>query len=244
MKQEMDESNGDARPSKSNHRRIFAVTNSLQCKLLALFFIYGFIIVSFFVIAVIGPDIMEMRNDNLSLEFRGHAAHRVLSKSAWIWPVALGIIALLALHSFFELQKVFGPLYRFRWAVEQLAKGHLISAVTTRENDYLEGERESLNKMLGSLAEIIRLVRQETEASLTSVDELENTINAGGEMSTTQLERLQAHREQIDRLAAAVRFFRLQDEQQQTAVLKENAAERHNGLFKEEKHEPPSIAGG
>jgi methyl-accepting chemotaxis protein len=198
---------------KQNKRRVFAVTSSLQYRFLSLTLIYSFIIVSYFIMAVVVPDVVEMQDKSLSLESRSYAANRLLTKNAWIWPAAILLVVALGLHSFREFQKITGPLYRFRWAFEKLENGSLISSVKLREKDLLVKEEEAFNKMLTSLSGKLGTIRQETAAAIKSIGELENTVNQGSEWGTTQIELLQAHREHLAGLATAVRFFRLPDEQ-------------------------------
>jgi methyl-accepting chemotaxis protein len=175
--------------------------------------IYSFIIVSFFVIAVVVPDVVEMQDNSLSLESRSYAANRLLTKNTWIWPAAILLVVALGLHSFREFQKIAGPLYRFRWTFEQVENGSLLSSVKLRKKDLLIREEEALNKMLTSLIGKLGTIGQETAAAIKSIGELENTVNQGSEWGTTQIELLQAHREHLAGIATAVRFFRLPDEQ-------------------------------
>lgn len=197
-------------------RRIFAVTSSSQYKFLAMTLIYCFVIVCFFVIAILGSDVAEMLDKSQSLEIRSSAASRLLTKHAWIWPAVLSLTIVLALHSFHEFQKIVGPLYRFRLAFEQLEKGNLMSRLTLRDNDYLEKEEEAFNKMIKSFAEITAKINHATEDALKSIDELEQTANKGGEWSKTHGELLHAHRDHFERLSSAAQFFRLGDNGQQT----------------------------
>ena len=109
---------------KKSRRNAFSVTSSLQYRFLAMSLIYSFVIVCFFAGAVFGPDFAKMSDESIPLEIRSAAASRVLAKHTWVWPVLFLLIALLGIHSFREFQKVAGPLYRFRWAFGELAKGN------------------------------------------------------------------------------------------------------------------------
>ena len=244
MKGEFKKMHGDATRSSKKHRGVFSVTCSLQYKFMAMTLIYGFIILSVFVTVIMAPDVAEMQNDTLSLEVRSSAASRVLKKNAWIWPAAIALLAVLGLHSFWEFQKVMGPLYRFRRTFEQVEKGHLISNVTTRKKDYLEGELAALNKMIAALGKNISLIRQETEASVKSIGELETAIEKNSEWDAAQIKLLQAHHQQIDRLADAVRFFRLPDKPQETTGIKQDTSEFRYEIFKNDEKLQSSIAGG
>ena len=196
---------------KHRRRQAFPVISSLQYKFLAMTIVYSFIIVCFFSIATFLPDIIEMRDPGLSLEARGSAANRVLSKHTWVWPAILSLIIVLALHSFRAFLKIVGPLYRFRWAFEQLGKGNLLSRVTTRRKDYLRQEEEALNNMLEVLRGMLGNIKETSEEAFKSMDELEKAVNQGNEWGKTQKDLLLAHREHLERMAEAIHFFRLEE---------------------------------
>jgi methyl-accepting chemotaxis protein len=206
---------------KQNRRRAFPVISSVQYRFLAMTLIYSFIIVCFFAIAIFAPDIVEMRDQSLSLEIRSSAASRVLAKHSWVWPSVLSLIIVLALHSFRAFHKVIGPLYRFRWAFEQLQNGNLLLRIKTRKKDYLQTEEAALNQMLEALSGKLERVREATKEAFKSIDELEQAANKGNEWSKPQIDMLRAHREHLERLVTEVEFFR--SENQITARSEHNA---------------------
>jgi methyl-accepting chemotaxis protein len=214
-------------------RRVFAVTSSLQYRFLSLAVIYSFIIIFYFVIAINFMDIYQMQDNSLGLEVQSLAAERVIAHHSWIWPAAILLTIGLGLHSFLEFKKVIGPLYRFRWAFDQLENGSILSTVKLREKDHLVEEEKAFNKMLISLNGKMNTIKQEASAALKTFDELEKKVNKGSEWGTTQIESLQTHREHLEGLSSAVRFFRLQDEQQNTTVSTQNATK--NGISGAEK---------
>ena len=195
-------------------RRVFPIINSLQYRFLAMTLVYSFIIVCFFAIAVFAPDIVEMRDQSLSLETRSSAASRVLTKHSWVWPSVLSLIIVLALHSFRAFHKIIGPLYRFRWAFEQLRNGNLLLRVKTRKKDYLQTEEDALNKMLEVLSGKLESVKEATKEAFKSIDELEQAARKGNEWSKPQTDMLRAHREHLERLVTEVQFFRSENENQ------------------------------
>ncbi|CAB1061034.1 hypothetical protein D1BOALGB6SA_5805 [Olavius sp. associated proteobacterium Delta 1] len=195
-------------------RQTFAVTSSLQYKFLATTLIYSFMIVSFFVIAVVFPDVVEMSDESLSSEIRSSAADRMLGKNAWVWPAVILLITMLSLHSFLEFRRITGPLYRFRWVFEQVENGKLPSTVKLRKKDYLIEEMKAVNKMLISLVGKLSIIREETAEAINSFGEVDGTANKNIEWSAGQIELLKAHREHLERLSAAVQFFEVQEKQQ------------------------------
>ena len=200
----------------NNRRRAFPVISSLQYRFLAMTLTYSFIIVCFFAIAVFAPDILEMRDQSLSQEIRGSAASRVLVKHTWVWPAVLSLIIVLSLHSFRAFHRVIGPLYRFRWAFEQIRNGTLLLRVKTRNKDYLQTEEQALNNMLEVLSQKLELLREATKEAFQSIDELEKAANMGNGWTKTQMDLLRAHRDHLERLVSEVQFFRSQKEDQFT----------------------------
>jgi methyl-accepting chemotaxis protein len=205
---------GDSMTMNQNRRRAFPIISSLQYRFLAMTLVYSFIIVCFFAVAVFAPDIVEMRDQSLSLETRSSAASRVLTKHSWVWPSVLSLIIVLALHSFRAFHRVIGPLYRFRWAFEQVRNGNLLLHVKTRKKDYLQTEEDALNKMLEVLSGKLESVKEASEEAFKSIDELEQAARKGNEWSKPQIDMLGAHREHVQRLVSQVQFFRSENENQ------------------------------
>ncbi|UCB51114.1 MAG: hypothetical protein JSW56_09810 [Deltaproteobacteria bacterium] len=200
-----------------NRRRAFPVISSLQYRFLAMTLIYSFIIVGFFAFAVFAPDVFEMLDQSLSQEIRSSAASRVLAKHTWVWPAILSLIILLSLHSFRAFHKVIGPLYRFRWAFEQIRNGTLLLRVKTRDKDYLQTEEEALNKMLEVLSGKLEIVRDASQEAFQSIEELEQAANMGNGWTKTQRDLLRAHREHLERLVTEVQFFRSENQIDESA---------------------------
>ena len=194
-------------------RRVFPVISSLQYRFLAMTLIYSFLIVCFFAVVTFVPDMLEMRDPSMSLEARSSAASRVLAKHSWVWPAVLSLIIILGLHSFRAFLKVIGPLYRFRWAFEQLGNGNMLFRIKLRKRDYLRTEEEALNKMLEVVSGKLGRVKEASEEASKSIGELEQAVNEGNEWGKTQMDLLRAHREHLQRLTSEVEFFRLEDEE-------------------------------
>lgn len=203
---------------KQSRRRAFSVTSGLQYKFLAMTVTYGFIIIGLFLITFLAQDVLEMYNHSLSLEVRSVAANRVLVKHQLVWPPMIFVIIALGLHSFLEFQRIIGPLYQFRCAFEQVEKGDLSVSVKMRRKDYLAAEEEAINRMLAALAGKFSVIKKETGEVLKSMSELENAVPKDSEWGANQIELLGAHRRHLERLSAAVDFFRLPDVPQETAV--------------------------
>ena len=227
---------------KKSRRQAFSVTSSLQYRFLAMSLIYSFVIVCFFAGAVFGPDIAKMSNESIPLEIRSAAANRLLTNHTWVWPAIFLLIVLLGIHSFAEFQKIAGPLYRFRWAFDELAKGNMVFPVKIRKKDYLHEDEEAINKMLASFVGKLGDINQATEEAVKSIDELAQTLNTDDEKSEAQTELLRAHRERLEKLSTAVRFFWLVGEGQKSTISKHD--DRESELFQEKGHGQSRFATG
>ncbi len=195
----------------NNRRRAFPLISSIQYRFLAVSLVYSFVIVCFFVIVVFGPDMVEMRNKALSMEVRSSAAGRVLVKHSWVWVAVFSLVLVLGLHSFRMFLRVIGPMYRFRWAFQELENGKL-SPVKTRKRDYLRTEEEALNTMIMALAGKLGEIKEASVEAFKSMTALEQTVKEGKKWGETQIDLLRTHREHLERLAASVQGFRLEDE--------------------------------
>jgi methyl-accepting chemotaxis protein len=215
---------------KRDRRRAFAATSSLQYRFLAMFLIYCFLIVAFFAVAVFVPDLIEMEDQSLSLAARGNAATRLLTKHSWVWPAVFSLILLLGMHSFFAFQKIMGPLYRFRCALEELANGNLQYRVKIRRNDYLHAEQQIFDGMIKSLNAKISGLKETAEEARISLERLEQDVNTGIPSNENQMNLLALHRQHLDRLATAIQVFRLQEEsEKETEGSQKFQAERSGG---------------
>lgn len=203
--------------TKQNQRRVFRVASSIQYRFFAISLSYSFIIACFFALAVFLPDMIEMRDPTLDFAIRSSAASRILSKNVWVWPAILSLIIVLGLHSFLMFKKIAGPLYRFRWAFEELGSGNLLLNFKLRKKDYLHTEEKALNDMIKVLSERLGSVKQTTEGMIKSIGELEKTVGNGGEWTNSQNDLLRNHRKELEKLIETVHFFQIDSGEQKTS---------------------------
>jgi len=133
---------------KRKRRKFPIVDRSLQYRFLVIILAYGMITIIILAVTLFVPDIINMNNQNLSIELRGAAAERILTLHMRVWPGIIAVVCIFGLHSFRTFHRVIGPLYRFRWAFEKVGKGDLNFRVKLRTRDYLNREEEMFNEML------------------------------------------------------------------------------------------------
>lgn len=191
-------------------RRYPIVDKSLQYKFLSLVFIYGMVIVLFLGIALFVPDMLDVVNEDLSLELRAGAAERMLTLHFRVWPAVLALVCLLAIHSFRIFHRIAGPLFRFRLAYSRVGDGDLGFRLRLRKKDYLHGEETAFNKMMDALQERLVSVSECLDKGLVSMEELEKALPKGGSNSEER-RLLSEHKNILEAMAREMRYFHLRD---------------------------------
>jgi len=199
--------------ARQKRRRFPIVDRSLQYKFLAFVLVYGLITIIILAISLFLPDIINMNDEDMSMELRGAAADRILTLHMRVWPGIIAVVCIFGLHSFRTFHRVIGPLYRFRWAFEKIGKGELNFRVKLRTKDYLEKEEEMFNEMLDVMVGKWKEIQSASEQALKSLDTLEKSMS---EMRGTQQAPqrfLKTHRKHLETLRSESQYFRLEIEE-------------------------------
>ena len=155
-----------------NRRRRYAVVDrSHQYRFLALVLAYNVLIILLLGLTLFLPDILRIQDPTLSLEMRAAAADRILSMHTRVWPSVIALLCLIGIHSFRVFHRLIGPLYRFRWAFDQVRSGNLAFRVRLRRNDLLHREEEVFNEMLDTLAARVESIQTAGLEALRSLQE-------------------------------------------------------------------------
>lgn len=195
---------------KKKRRHYPLVDRSLQYKFLALVFVYGIIIVLFIGVTLFVPDILDIVNEELSLELRARAADRMLSLHFRVWPAVLALVCLLAVHSFRTFLKIAGPLYRFKLAYARLGEGDLGFRLRLRERDYLHAEETEFNRMMDGLQGHLESLSQCLDRSLVSMRALEKSL-ARTDPGSEEQRALLEHRSSLEAMAGEMSRFRFKE---------------------------------
>ena len=199
--------------ARTRRQKYSIVDRSLQYRVLAIVVSYSLVIVLFLAICLFVPDILSMSNEQLSWEIRAAAADRLLTLHSRVWPAIIAMVCVLGIHSVRIFHRLIGPLYRFRWAFAEIAKGALNFRVQIRKNDYLHRENDSLNEMIDALAGQCEFMQQAGSRALDSLSALEqgSSNDHGGQKPDQQL--LQKHRQHLEDLMDQVKYFRVSAEE-------------------------------
>lgn len=198
--------------ARTRRQQYSIVDRSLQYRVLAIIVTYSLVIVLFLIICLFVPDILAMSNEDLSWEIRAAAAEKLLTLHSRVWPAILAMVCVLGIHSVRIFHRLIGPLYRFRWAFAEIAKGTLNFRVQIRKNDYLHRENEALNEMIDALAGQCESMQQAGSKALDSLVALEQESNNGGGGQHANQELLQKHRQLVEDLIDQVKYFRVSAE--------------------------------
>lgn len=198
--------------ARVKRRKFPIVDRSLQFKFLALILIYSMTIVVFLAIFLFVPDIIDMVDEDLSIEVRGAAAHRILGLHARLWPAIMILVCLLGMHSVRFFHRLIGPLYRIRSAFENISKGDLSFRIKLRKNDLLDKEEVAFNEMMDVIAGKWRMMRIAVPDALKSLDTLEQSVAEAGGWRDSDQQLLQKHRKNLEILTELAQYFRLSEE--------------------------------
>ena len=197
--------------SKKNRRRWFPVVNrSLQFGFLAVILAYAGLLVLVLATALFLPDFIRLSDQARDFQTRMAASQVVLAVHQRLWPPVLGFLIVMGIHFFRLFHRLVGPLYRFRRAFEQIAKGDLSRNVQIRKKDFLHQEEGALNDMIRSLSEKVASVRDAATAGLRSLDGLETEIlSPAGVHETEVRQSLNRHRQTLEKVMEKLADFDL-----------------------------------
>lgn len=201
--------------SRNQRRRFHIINRSLQYRFLAIIIIYSLVIVLSLAMFLFIPDIIRLQDESLSFHDRAAAADTLLTLHAKVWPAILLIVCLVTLHSFRFFHRVIGPLYRFRWAFEQVRNGDLGFLVKIRKNDFLHQEEAMLNEMLEMVAGKWKDVQKTSADALKSLNALERSGTDESDWKDAHKELLHVHHQHLDKLADTAQYFKVEKEEQE-----------------------------
>ena len=211
--------------ARTRRQQYSIVDRSLQYRVLAIIVTYSLVIVLFLVVCLFVPDILAMSNEDLSWDIRLAAAEKVLTLHSRVWPAIIAMVCVLGIHSVRIFHRLIGPLYRFRWAFAEIAKGALNFRVQIRKSDYLHRENEALNEMINALADQCESIQQAGSRAIDSLTVLEQGANNDHGGGNPDQELLKQHRKLLEDLIDRVKYFRVSPEESEEQEEKSPAEE-------------------
>lgn len=204
--------------TRQRRRRFPIVNKSIQYRFLAMTLVHSFSLILCIGLFLFLPDILEMYSATATPEMRLAAANRVLLLHSRLWPVLIVLVCLIALHSFYSLHRIVGPLYRFRVTFDRIQKGELHFTVRLRKGDYLGEEEEGINRMIEALREKWQDVKDRGSRSIEKAEALEEHLRGEAPDPQKALELCRAHRKGLDELISVTDYFRLKENPESCAL--------------------------
>ncbi|UCH83619.1 MAG: methyl-accepting chemotaxis protein [Candidatus Latescibacterota bacterium] len=159
-------------------RRRYLIDN-LQYRLLSVSLFYFATVVLVFAGTLFIPIIIEMNSGSLASPVVQEAAHEFLAFHTRLWPPALLLFGLLALHTIVLSHRIVGPLYRIRSELKKIGDGNLFVHVRLRKNDYLTKDSEAINQMVEALRTKIRKIETSQKNAHNVLVELQRAVIRG-----------------------------------------------------------------
>ena len=159
-------------------RKRYLIDN-LQYRLLGVSLFYFCSIVLVFAGALFIPIIIELNSGSLASPIVQEATRQFLLFHTRLWPPALLLICLLALHTIVVSHRIVGPLYRFRLELKKIGDGNLFVHVKLRKNDYLTKEADAINQMVDALRTRLRKFETNQKSAHKVLVELQRAVIRG-----------------------------------------------------------------
>jgi methyl-accepting chemotaxis protein len=192
-------------------RRWFPVVNrSLQFRFLATILAYGGLTILVLGAALFLPDFLRLSDETLDFQTRMRASEVIVAIHHRLWIPVILLLIVIGAHFFRIFHRVVGPLYRFRWAFGEIAKGDLSLTVRIRQNDFLHLEEEALNSMIVALFEKVEEIRRTTDAALSSLESLKKEmVLLPGTVQPEISLRLREHQQAVGAVMEKIEAFKL-----------------------------------
>jgi methyl-accepting chemotaxis protein len=177
---------------------------------LAIILAYGGLTILVLGTALFLPDFLRLSDEALDFQAKMRASDIIVAIHQRLWIPVILLLTVIGAHFFRIFHRVVGPLYRFRWAFGEIAKGDLSLTVRIRQNDFLHLEEEALNGMVGGLFDKVEEIRAATAAASISLESLEKemVLLSGAGQPEISL-RLRQHHQALETVMEKINVFRL-----------------------------------
>ncbi len=197
---------------RQRRRRWFPLVNrSLQFRFLAIILAYGGLTMLVLGTALFLPDFLRLSDEALDFQSKMRASDVILAVHQRLWIPVILLLTVIGAHFFRIFHRVVGPLFRFRWAFGEIAKGDFSLTVRIRQDDFLHLEASALNDMVNSVSEKLWSVQKATDVALTSLDRVERLMPPfpEGAIGPEIRQSLGEHRQALEAVREKMGAFKL-----------------------------------
>jgi len=176
----MDSSLKDRRKLKN-----YLIRKDIQLKFICINLLFMFLITFVTIFVILFPLIALMyQTDNLETQYQAAKSFVVIFKDL---PIALGLVLILFLmQQLLTTHQLCGPLANFAETFEKIAEGDLTRKVNLRRYDFLNKEKQHINKLIDSLTCTIGSVKEEHHKLLSVLNEVKIETTGSGEQQKSR----------------------------------------------------------
>ena len=198
----MDSSLKDRRKLKN-----YLIRKDIQLKFICINLLFMFLITFVTIFVILFPLIALMyQTDNLETQYQAAKSFVVIFKDL---PIALGLVLILFLvQQLLTTHQLCGPLANFAETFEKIAEGDLTRKVNLRRYDFLNKEKQHINKLIDSLTCTIGSVKEEHHKFLSFLNEVKIETTGSGEQQKSR-EALKAAVKQAQIVNERLSVFKL-----------------------------------
>ena len=193
-------------------KRFRLIHKFYETRMLVFVISYMVILILFMAVFIFVPNFIQLTDSDLPIEVQVAAAEKILEVHSGMWPALLVLVVLVGIHFFQVFHRFIGPLYRFSVVFKQITKGDLSFPVHLRKKDYLQEEKDEINRMLEVLSDRIGKAQQENNQALSLINYMEQTEAPNGGQETSAIDLLIELRDLHKRLYENLGFFQINKE--------------------------------
>ena len=184
------------------------VVNKEQYKVTAVIVLYNVLAIFLAGVLVFLPSFIGLSSSMHSSQ-QVAAAQEIIVLHKRFWPAIIIVAAILGTHSIFFFHRFFGPLYRFKVTLKEVAKGDLSFNFGLRNKDFLTEEKEIINDMISNLRGNLVDLKQDNEALVSSIQQLESSLEDQETSLDTVRGKVKEIQENADKVSQGFEYFKL-----------------------------------
>jgi methyl-accepting chemotaxis protein len=153
------------------------------------------------------PSFMKLSSADTNVQYA--AAKEILALHKRFWPTILIVSAVVGVHSLFLFHRLFGPMYRFKKTLEDVAGGDISYNIKLRKRDFLKKEELVINTMISSLRDVFQSLRENSRNLAGSIDEMQRELE-GSNISLEEVrEKLNGLKEENAKIDQGLSKFKI-----------------------------------
>ena len=183
------------------------IVDKLQYKLLLIVVGYMFIGILLSAVIMFLPSFIQLSSTDSSIQYA--AAKEILALHKRFWPTIIIVTAVVGTHSLFLFHRLFGPMYRFKKTLEDVAGGDISYNIKLRKRDFLKKEELVINTLISSLRGVFQELRKKNLNLGDSIDELQQKIEGSTISLDDVQEKLKELKEENRKIDQELRRFKI-----------------------------------